>query len=139
VGRSKKEKGPREPHEVPLSNTAISILQKLREFRRNDFIFPGRDGPHCAHNLMLRLLKRMPGRKHLTTHGFRSTFQDWAEDCTDFSETLVEMALAHKIKNKVRRAYRRKTALAKRRRLMQAWDDFCNRPEFYSEYEEAAE
>lgn len=59
--------------------------------------------------------------KPATTHGFRSTFRDWAGDCTNFPRDLVELALAHQIADESEAAYRRSTALAKRRELMQAW------------------
>jgi integrase len=60
-----------------------------------------------------------------TTHGFRSTFRDWAGDCTSFPREIAEMALAHAIGDETEVAYRRSTALAKRRELMQAWADYC--------------
>jgi integrase len=60
-----------------------------------------------------------------TTHGMRSTFRDWAGDCTDFSRETAEMALAHAIGDDTEFAYRRATALAKRRELMKAWADYC--------------
>ena len=37
-------------------------------------------------------------------------------------------ALAHQIKNKTEKAYRRQTAIAKRTRLMQQWCDFLSVP-----------
>jgi integrase len=73
---------------------------------------------------MLALLKRM-GRTDLTTHGFRSTFRDWAAETTDFPNELVEMALAHTIRNKAEAAYRRGNMLERRRALMNAWSVFC--------------
>jgi integrase len=59
-----------------------------------------------------------------TTHGMRSTFRDWAGDCTDFPRDLIEAALAHTL-GKVEAAYRRGTALAKRRELMESWATLC--------------
>jgi integrase len=59
-----------------------------------------------------------------TTHGFRSTFRDWAGDATDFPRDLAEAALAH-VLGEVERAYRRGTALAKRRELIEAWAAYC--------------
>jgi integrase len=73
---------------------------------------------------MLMLLRRM-GRSE-TTHGFRSTFEDWAYECTGFPPAVVEMALAHTIKNAVERAYRRGDLFQKRRQLMDAWAKFCD-------------
>ncbi|WP_431014505.1 tyrosine-type recombinase/integrase [Bradyrhizobium pachyrhizi] len=62
-----------------------------------------------------------------TTHGFRSTFRDWAGDETEAAWEVAEAAIAHKVGNETERAYRRRTALAKRRELMQQWADYCSR------------
>ena len=75
---------------------------------------------------MLAGLRRM-GRNDLTTHGFRSTFRDWAAERTHFSREVVEMALAHTIENKVEAAYRRGDLFQKRLQLMEAWARFCVR------------
>lgn len=61
-----------------------------------------------------------------TTHGMRSTFRDWAGDCTSFPREVAEMALAHAVDDETEAAYRRSTALAKRRDLMAAWADHCS-------------
>lgn len=60
-----------------------------------------------------------------TTHGFRSTFRDWAGDCTSFPREIAEMALAHAVDDETEAAYRRSTALAKRRALMEEWSTYC--------------
>jgi integrase len=57
-------------------------------------------------------------------HGFRSTFNDWASDCLDVPEEIVEFSLAH-VKKGVAGRYRRKTAIDKRRTLMAQWAEFC--------------
>jgi len=64
--------------------------------------------------------------ERLTTHGFRSTFRDWAGDRTYHQREVIEAALAHRLKDKAEAAYRRSTALEKRRKLMQDWDDYCS-------------
>jgi integrase len=73
---------------------------------------------------MLNLLEQI-NRTDITAHGFRSTFRDWAAECTHFPAEVVEMALAHTIGNKVESAYRRGDLFEKRRRLMSAWADYC--------------
>jgi integrase len=60
-----------------------------------------------------------------TTHGFRSTFRDWCGDCTEYPRELAEAALAHVLKDDTEAAYRRSTALEKRRALMNDWADYC--------------
>jgi integrase len=61
-----------------------------------------------------------------TIHGFRSTFRDWAAERTNFPREVAEMALAHAIPSAVEAAYRRGDLLEKRRRLMDAWAQFCS-------------
>jgi integrase len=64
----------------------------------------------------------------LTVHGFRSTFRDWAAECTAFPNEVCEAALAHAVNSKVEAAYRRGDLFEKRARLMQAWSDYCEQP-----------
>jgi hypothetical protein len=40
-----------------------------------------------------------------TTHGFRSTFRDWAGDMTNFPREVCEQALAHVIADETEAAY----------------------------------
>jgi integrase len=40
-------------------------------------------------------------------HGLRSTFRDWASERTNYPREVTEMALAHRIDDKVEAAYRR--------------------------------
>lgn len=65
-----------------------------------------------------------------TTHGMRSTFRDWAGDCSSFPRDIVEMALAHAVGDETEAAYRRSTALAKRRQLMDQWASYCSSQTF---------
>lgn len=69
---------------------------------------------------MLAILRRMK-RTELTTHGFRSTFRDWAREATKFPRELAEAALAHTLKDKVEAAYARGDMLERRRKLVDAW------------------
>ena len=55
---------------------------------------------------MLAVLKRMK-RTDITVHGFRSTFPDWTAESTTYPGEVVEMSLAHAIKNLTEVAYRR--------------------------------
>jgi integrase len=85
---------------------------------------PGRPLSNMA---MMMALRRM-GRGDLTVHGFRSTFRDWAAECTAFPAEVAEMALAHAVGNKVEAAYRRGDLFQKRRQLAEAWAAFCEAP-----------
>lgn len=72
---------------------------------------------------MAMLMRRMTS--DVTVHGFRSSFRDWAAECTGYPHEVCEMALAHSIGNKVEAAYRRGDLFEKRRRLMVDWAEFC--------------
>jgi integrase len=111
-------------HRVPLSVAAMGVLEQMKEIRESEFVFAGgKRGKPLSNMAMLAVLKRM-GRGDLTTHGFRSTFRDWAAECTNFPREVVEMALAHSIESKVEAAYRRGDLFQKRRQLMEAWARF---------------
>ena len=60
------------------------------------------------------------------THGFRSSFRDWAAEETDHPREVIEAALAHVVQNKVEAAYAR-SDLFDRRRLMDDWAGYLNR------------
>lgn len=115
-------------HRVPLSAPALAVLKRLHERKAGDFIFPGgKRGKPLSNMAMLALLDRM-GYGHVTVHGFRSTFRDWAAECTNFPREVAEMALAHTISNEVEAAYRRGDLFQKRRQLMAAWGAWCTKP-----------
>lgn len=112
-------------HRVPLSSPALAIIAAMQREYGGEYLFPGGDLKRPLSNMaMLALLKRMK-RDDLTAHGFRSTFRDWASECTNHPPDVVEMALAHTINNKVEAAYRRGDLFNKRVALMTDWAAFC--------------
>jgi integrase len=120
-------KGERE-HRVSLSAAALTVLEAMRDLggEGDDFVFPGpRAGRPLSNMAMLTLLQKRMQLPQFTVHGFRSTFRDWAAECTAFPAEVAEMALAHVVDDKTEAAYRRDDLLEKRRRLMEAWSAFC--------------
>jgi integrase len=118
----------RKPHRVPLSDKAIQILKTMNETRLSDYVFPGmRPKAPLSNMAFAALLKRMD-HGHITAHGFRSTFRDWAAECTAYPNEVCEQALAHTVANRVEAAYRRGDLFDKRRRLMDDWAAYCYAP-----------
>ena len=110
-------------HRVPLSDQSIRIIRLAQKLGKTH-VFPGLRGGAMSSMAMLMLLRRMqPG---ITVHGFRSSFRDWAAECTGYSHEVCEMALAHTIGNKAEAAYRRGDLFEKRRRLMDDWANYCD-------------
>ena len=116
----------RREHRVALSRRALAIVSELDKTRTSEFVFPGQK-PKCplSNMAMLMLLERMGRRGAITSHGFRSTFSDWASEVSPYSSELRETALAHTIGNKAEAAYRRGDALEKRRAMMESWAQWC--------------
>ena len=111
---------------MPLSDRAVEILAALPREDGNEHVFLGsRAGKGLSHMAMLELVGMTAT---LTVHGFRSSFRDWAGNQTNYPREVAEAALAHRVGDTTEAAYRRSDALEKRRKLMQAWASYCERP-----------
>lgn len=118
-------------HRVPLSKSALAVLHKARalseKFGRSETVFANDLGARLSSNTLLAVLKRM-NRRDVTTHGFRSCFRDWCAEVSHFPAEAAELALAHKVADKVEAAYRRGSMFNKRRVMMEAWANYCAKP-----------
>jgi integrase len=110
------------PHRVMLSDAAVEVVKEAMQ-AGSEWLFPGLDG-HLS-SMALEMQMRKMGVQGATPHGFRSSFKDWASDCTDYADETSEEALGHVIGSRARRAYRRRQAEQKLRGLMGAWGDYC--------------
>jgi integrase len=115
-------------HRVALSNRAIEILKEMEAIRVSSFVFPGRREDAGLSPMVMVLRLRRMRYAHITVHGFRSAFKDWAAECTAFANEVSEMALAHAVSNAVEAAYRRGDLLPKRFDLAEKWSEFCEQP-----------
>lgn len=124
--RMKTEDDPEgKPHEVPLCARAVAILKAAmpKDLDSEAYVFAGQwskdhTKPLGMNAVLHALQKIYPA---MTTHGCRSSFRDWCGDETHVAREIAEMALAHKVGDEVEQAYRRGTALKKRRELMEMW------------------
>jgi integrase len=112
-------------HTVPLTPRAIEIVEAMQAQATGELVFQGAVGNRpVSDTAMTKALRLASPDKLATVHGLRSTFRDWAGDKTDFARDVAEAALAHTVRDKVEAAYRRGTALEKRRELMAAWERY---------------
>ena len=115
-------------HDVPLTPRAIEILEIMRRnfpHGPNDLVFPGAKPKTPLSDMTMTKLVRGLSEDRITVHGFRSTFRDYIGDETGFVRELAEAALGHIVGDKVEQAYRRSTAIEKRRPMMDAWEDYA--------------
>jgi integrase len=119
------------PLRVPLSPPAMSIVQRMMaDYPSSKYLFPGRvPGQPVSESVTDKVLKRTGYHDEATTHGFRSTFKDWAHEVCEPRppDDVIEMAMAHRISDGVEAAYRRGELFEKRRMLMDAWANYCAR------------
>ena len=117
----------RETHVVPLSPSAVALLQKrLNERTSDDGLVFSANGEKPISDMTMTKLLRNDGIAGATVHGFRSSFTDWAAEKTDFPKEVADKALAHKLSNQVEAAYRRTDFFDKRRDLMARWAEFLD-------------
>ncbi|QKC83939.1 site-specific integrase [Mesorhizobium sp. NZP2077] len=114
-------------HVVPLTDRALAIVEIMRQRSTSPLVFGGgiEDRP-ISDTAMTKALRLASPDKKATLHGLRSSFRDWCGDCTAFERDVAEAALAHALRDKTEAAYRRATALEKRRELMTAWEAYLD-------------
>lgn len=109
-------------HRVPLSSSAMKLIQELPRFEGVDLLFPGRSDKPLSEMSMTSLVRRL--KVDAVPHGFRSTFTNWCAETTNHPEEVRQMALAHTIGDKTEAAYRRLDLFEKRRLMMEDWANF---------------
>ena len=115
------------PHRVPLSGAALAVLENAGPLRDGSgLVFPSPVKPgHPMSDMTLTKVLRTTGlAERATVHGFRSTFRDWAAECTNAPHAVMELSLAHAVGSSVEQAYARSDLIARRRELMEQWARF---------------
>ena len=108
---------------MPLSDRGLDVLDDARELADSGgIVFPSPTGRALGRTTMSSLLHALA--IDAVPHGFRSSFRDWAAECTEAPREVSELALAHVNSDRVEAAYRRSDLFERRRELMQAWSDY---------------
>ena len=107
------------PHRVPLSGRAVEVLHEAREMADvSGLAFPSPTGRALSDRTLSDLLRELGIAA--VPHGFRSSFRDWAGECSSAPREVMEAALAHVVGG-VEGAYARSTLFERRRKLMSDW------------------
>ena len=81
-------------HRVPLSTGALAVLREAREFSDGAGpVFPSARGGLLSKLAIAKLVRDLG--IGAVPHGFRSSFRDWAAECSDAPREVCELALAH--------------------------------------------
>jgi len=120
----------REPHLVPLSTQAVSILRDLHALTgRGRYVFPGAHNPRhpMSSNAILFALRRMGYSKdQMSGHGFRAMARTIMDEVLHIRPDYIEHQLAHAVRDPNGRAYNRTAHLPERRAMMQQWADYLD-------------
>lgn len=114
----------RKPFVIPLPAQTLALIEGLPR-TSSLYLFPGQGKSGVMHDNAVRNLLHKRGYTDITRHGFRSTFRDWANECTHYPREVCELALAHDERDQTEAAYSRSDLLEKRRALMAEWASFC--------------
>ena len=114
-------------HRVPLSPRTVEILEEARELSNNaNLVFPSPTGRMLSDSTISKLVRE--NGIGCVPHGMRSSFRDWAAECSDAPREVCELALAHVNSDRVEAAYRRSDLFEKRRELMTQWAAYVTVP-----------
>jgi integrase len=111
-------------HQVPLSPPAVAVLERMNKIISGEYIFFGQSSGRPLSNMALLVLLRRMKRADITSHGFRSTFRDWAAE-RGYPDAVAEAALAHSVPDAVVAAYKRTTFFEMRKKTMDDWAAFA--------------
>ena len=91
-------------HTVPLTRQAVAIIAALPVLDGNPYLFPGQAQGRPLSNMALEMLLRRMGCIEITPHGFRSSFRDWAAECSSAPGDIAERCLAHTVGSESRKS-----------------------------------
>ena len=110
-------------HRIPLSTRALAVLCEARALADGSgLVFPSVRGRPLSDATISKMVRELgiPA----VPHGFRSSFGEWAAECSEAPREVCELALAHVNSDRVEAAYRRTDLFERRRELMEEWAAF---------------
>ncbi|CAZ88954.1 putative Phage integrase [Thiomonas arsenitoxydans] len=121
----------REPHIVPLPQQAVALLKDLQPFSsRSRYVFPSprsKDRPMSENAVNVALRALGFDRDTVTGHGFRATARTILDEHLRYRVEVIEMQLAHAVRDPLGRAYNRTKYLEERKDMMQAWAGYLDK------------
>ncbi|MCY4628657.1 MAG: site-specific integrase [Acidobacteria bacterium] len=110
-------------HRVPLSTGALAVLREAQSVADgSDLVFPSARGRALSDATISKMVRELG--IGAVPHGFRSSFRDWAAECSDAPREVCELALAHVNSDRVEAACRRTDLFERRRELVEEWPAF---------------
>lgn len=118
-------------HIVPLSPRAIELLRGLQRFSGVEkYIFrgQGKSNPWLSDAALCQAIRRMgfDTKSEQSIHGFRATARTMIVERLGWLEPVVELQLAHVVKDSNGNAYNRTALLSARRAMVDEWSRYLS-------------
>ena len=113
------------PHTIPLTEQTLALLQTIKSITpESEFVFPGHTSrkKHVSSQTANKALERMGFKGQQTSHGLRALASTTLNE-QGFDVDVIEAALSHVDKDKVRSAYNRTDYLERRKVVMNWWSN----------------
>ena len=105
---------------APLSTRVLQLLAEAQEIADGlELVFPSSRGRALSDQTLSKLLRELDIRA--VPYGFRSSFREWAVECTTTPSAVVEAALARTIRNRDGVASASSGLFKRHRELVNAW------------------
>jgi len=117
-------------HIVPLSSQAVTLLAELKAISGSGvYVFPSiRSNQRTMSNNTVNAALRRLGytSEQMCGHGFRAMARTILDEVLDYPIEVIEMQLAHAVKDPNGRAYNRTKYREQRHKMMQHWSDYLD-------------
>jgi integrase len=113
------------PHTIPLTDQTLALLETIKSITpESEFVFPGHTSrkKHVSSQTANKALERMGFKGQQTSHGLRALASTTLNE-QGFDVDVIEAALSHVDKDKVRSAYNRTDYLERRKVVMNWWSN----------------
>ena len=118
--KMKGREGQTQDFQIPLSEEALKVIEAAKPLSKNGFLFAGeKEGAVISDNTLGMHMRR--ANTKATAGGFRATIRTWLEEVMQARFELSEAVMAHKVGNRVTRAYIRTNLIEQRSELMDIW------------------
>lgn len=125
LSTQEKLKGERD-HLVPLPKQALELIAAARQLSGlGPLVFPNYRNAHrpMTEGAIRTLLNKAGYRDRHVAHGWRATFSSIMNELYPADRQIIDLMLAHKLKDEVEAAYNRALHLKRRTELAQLWAD----------------
>jgi len=118
-----------EPLVVPLASQVVGLLNELEGINGKwEWVFPNGHSKRSpmSENAITAALNRLELKGIMSGHGFRAMAKTVLTERLGFRTEIIEMQMAHQVRDVHGRAYNRTTWLPERSDMMQQWADYLD-------------